>query len=469
MTTIDRPPAQDSHSAEPRRILFVEASRFTSYGGSKRFVANVVSAMDRDRWMPHVVFYRFGPYVDELRRMGVWVRSLDDRVEAPGGESVTGDSVPLSGLRTRSRLVGVRRTASGEVVRTGFRRFAWELRCLLRLIYLDARKSRRLDPLLPERVDLIHYNSEMFEHYEWAHLARRLGVPYVLRENGPWRARTAAWRIVARHASSIICLTEERARMIREKSGGRARADVVPNGISTRDFAPRRSREAVRAGLGVPSGAFLIVTAASYLPERGQVLGLEAAAALAGQGIEFLWIFCGATLSGDYRRQVLERAALPALASRVRVLDEVREMADLFAAADLAITTAIEPPAFDNSVLEAMASGTAVLVPNEGANPDILEAGRHGFLYEPRNAASLAGSLRRIIESPETRAAMAHSGRRRVEEEFDLDVQVKKLSAIYERALSEQAAPSHRRRWIGPKDCRSPHAEPPAGRAQGVL
>jgi len=52
-------------------------------------------------------------------------------------------------------------------------------------------------------------------------------------------------------------------------------------------------------------------------------------------------------------------------------------------------------------LLEAMAAGLPVVATSVGGNPEIRSRGKTGLLVPPRDTASLAQSMIRILESPE--------------------------------------------------------------------
>jgi glycosyltransferase involved in cell wall biosynthesis len=492
--------------SRPRKLLFVEDSPASSYGGSKRFLVNLCTRLDRNRWAPHVLFYRAGPYLDDLIQAGIWTRAAEellhpearesgaprgiqattrrrDGAEEPGrtdaseetaattaegetdrtddkgkrdqtddrgetdqtnneeGSGQTGvtegyeDAGPRGPAGAPPRRRGVHRTSTGEVVRSRPRLLARDLRSWLRYYLLDARRSHRLDPFLPEGIDLVHFNGPMHRDYEWAHLARRIGVPLVTRENGVWDRPAPAYRALARRAASVVCLTEERAAQIRRFCGAGVQTDLIPNGVDAAQLVPRRAATEVRAELGLPPGVPLLITAAHFQAWKGQALGIEAAALLAGRDTSFVWTFCGADLEPVYTRNLTRRIEALGLASRVRFLGERHDLPDLFGAADLAIHTAVRPAPFDNVVLEAMAAGTPVVGPNEGADPTVIREGIDGALYVPRDPVSLAEVLSRLLADAETRGRMGQEAAQRIRTSFDLATVVERHSAIYARAL----------------------------------
>jgi glycosyltransferase involved in cell wall biosynthesis len=439
----------------PKKILYVDVSPTPSYGGSKRVLTNILTTIDRARWTPHVLYYRDGAYVPEVSSMGIWARApiglpgqdAEERriaaealrsqtASSAGGDGGAGRSFPDPGLRSRIAGVGMRRDASGWVERSWLRRTVRDLRSLYRFWVLGERWSRRLDPFLPSGIDLIHFNGPMHDrHYEWAHLAGRLGIPFVTHEHGPWRIPPVAFRLVARRAAAVLCLTEERVGQIAEFCRGRVRADLAPNGVAVEKLTPRRLPDVVRAEIGVDPDVFLLITPAHIQAYKGQLLAVEAAHLLAREGLDFRWVLCGAHLEREYLLRVARRIQDLELDRRIVILEERMDLPDLLAASDLLVHTSIGPEAFGMVVLEALGAGTPVIGPAEGAIPSILRDGRDGLLYEPRNAQAMADAILHLARSPETRRQMGESGRSRVGESFSLEAQARKLCEVYERAL----------------------------------
>jgi glycosyltransferase involved in cell wall biosynthesis len=85
--------------------------------------------------------------------------------------------------------------------------------------------------------------------------------------------------------------------------------------------------------------------------------------------------------------------------------------------------------------MEAMASGCAVVASNVGGNPELIELGETGLLFERDNAEDLARQLSRLIDNPDLRSAVAQAGRDRIAKEFSLKVSTNRMQAIYDEFL----------------------------------
>lgn len=429
-----------SSSVEPVRILFVEQSVFSSYGGSKRVLYNILSRLDRDRFEPYALFHSTGPYVDQIAALGIPVSAPKELHLAFGAGAGWGFDWPGGEL-----LFGRGRTAEGEVHRSSLRLLARDLRSEVQYNLRERARARDLGRFLPADIDLIHFNAPMQERYEWAHIAMQRGVPFLTHEHGVWRRPPSAFRRVAQRAAAVICLTDERAYRVQEFCGGRVHTEVVPNGVDVEMQQPRRSRREVRAEFGVEEATPLFITASHLLEWKGQGLGVDAARLLRDRGVDFRWFFCGSQIDPEFALGLRRQIEAADLGSRVRLLDQREDVPDLFGAADLVVHTSIRPEPFGMAVIEAMSVGTPVVGPAEGAIAGIVRDDVDGRLYKPRDATALADTIQGLLADPTVRRRLGEGGRRRVVESFSLAKQVERLSAIYERVVGEaRTTRSHR-------------------------
>lgn len=90
-------------------------------------------------------------------------------------------------------------------------------------------------------------------------------------------------------------------------------------------------------------------------------------------------------------------------------------------------------------VLEAMASGKPVVATDWGGPPDYLDASC-GILVRPDSSVSmvsqLSAAMLSLAQDGARRTAMGQAGRARVEREFDWDVKVDQVCALYRRLLA---------------------------------
>ena len=89
-----------------------------------------------------------------------------------------------------------------------------------------------------------------------------------------------------------------------------------------------------------------------------------------------------------------------------------------------------------NVVLEAMASGRAVIGTDVGAITSAVKDGETGLLVESRDVASLTRAIAALAARPEWRAELGASGRRVVEQQYDLRRCAARFASLVESAYA---------------------------------
>lgn len=95
---------------------------------------------------------------------------------------------------------------------------------------------------------------------------------------------------------------------------------------------------------------------------------------------------------------------------------------------------------FDNlatKVYEYMSLSLPVILSDTPYNRKVVEHYRFGVCVNPENVDEIAAAIRYLLDHPEEARQMGENGRRAVKEEFNWDVEEKKLLALYEEILGD--------------------------------
>ena len=200
--------------------------------------------------------------------------------------------------------------------------------------------------------------------------------------------------------------------------------DVIHNGVPA-ILPPPEARAVMRSELGLGNGEFTVLFAGSGWERKGLRFAIEAMnAARLSRG----------TLLVAGRG---EHGSLPR-SSVVRFLGPVREMARVFATADVFILPTIYDP-FSNACLEALAAGLPVITTRHNGFGEIIEHGVEGEVIEdPREIGALARALEKWSDAERraaVRARLVEKGAR-----FSIEENVRATLAIVEKARESAAS-----------------------------
>ncbi len=199
--------------------------------------------------------------------------------------------------------------------------------------------------------------------------------------------------------------------------------EVIPNFFAPR--APGRTREAVRAELGVAPHESLLLHSSNLRPVKRIDLLLQAVAKIQPRDSFKLVVLAG----GDFSPFAAEAARL-GIADRIVVRESVSAIEDYLHAADLAVFTS-ELESFCLSMLEAMTFAVPGVAFAVGGIPEVVESGRSGMLLPFGDTDAMARTIAELLAAPARRAALGAAAKARAAALFSADRIVAQYEAYY--------------------------------------
>jgi glycosyltransferase involved in cell wall biosynthesis len=259
-------------------------------------------------------------------------------------------------------------------------------------------------------------------------LSRRLGVPFSFTAHAHdifLEDHLLADKL--REAAFAVAISDFNRRFLRErvKEAGLADVRIVHCGVFPREFP-----------FVVEGRDPRLVLAVGRLDAiKGFATLVEACALLRDRGVAFR---CEVVGSGPLQAELEARARELGLGERVRLAgtrkqEEVRALmqsAGIFAMPSV-VTPRGDRDGIPVALMEAMASGLPVVSTRVSGIPELVEDGATGLLAEPGDAAGLAACLERLLADPALAAALARRARERVEREFDVGTEARKLHGAF--------------------------------------
>jgi phosphatidylinositol alpha-mannosyltransferase len=314
-------------------------------------------------------------------------------------------------VRIISSAHGPQRHSEGDVIRLGYG-FSVPANGSMGTLTIGPRYTPMIQAMLErEKFDVLHYHEPF--------------VPFlslmVLRESKSVNIATfhayAGWspayefgrrmlRHFARRLHGRIAVSAAARHFIDHYFPGDYK--VIPNGVDLRRF--QNVQPIARYRDGTPNILFL----GRFESRKGLTYLLKAYRVLKKRGYDCRLLVIG---SGPQEREVRRYIATRRLTGvellgRVSDEDKVR----YFATADIYCSPATGRESFGIVLLEAMASGTAVVCSDIHGYRSVVRRDEQGLLVPPKDVNALVEALAKLLDQPELRTQMGESGRERAKQ-----------------------------------------------------
>ncbi len=380
------------------RILYL-TNRFAP-GGAETFILNRLSVLDRSR---------FEPYAAALRAGGK-LRPAFERAGVPTFELGEGRQLDTSSIKNLYSL------------------------------------------LKRERIQIVE------AHVWWACIvgrvvARAAGVPIVITNEQEMHGGATAHRsdvifaadLTTRLSDACVHITHASMASFKEETPhllqGNAYRVRIPNGIDARKIAEtvaRTDRQAKRASLGIPEGAFVIGNVGRLVPAKGQEYLLRAFAKVREKVPNAHLVIVGwGELDGALRAQAKELG----IADQVHFTGARLDVPEILATFDVFGFSSIHE-AQGIAILEGMAAGIPVVAPAIDGIPDVVKHERTGLAVPPRDPDALAAAILRLHGDPELAKRLVPAARQLFEEEFSIEAAGRAYEKLYLELLERAGIPA---------------------------
>jgi glycosyltransferase involved in cell wall biosynthesis len=252
-------------------------------------------------------------------------------------------------------------------------------------------------------------------------------------------ARRAA-RAVFRRAGVVTACSSDLGRRAVALGADPGRIVVVPYGVDVERFRPDADRRIrLRQKFGISDGTTLVFAAGRLVRKKGFEYLIGASGALK-ENAEVVLVLAGA---GDLCGELETRATAAGLGDRIRFLGNQTqdEVASWLAAADVVVVPSIRDDSgnvdgLPNIVLEALASGSALVTTPAGGIGSVVQDDRTAVLVPERDAGALAAAIRALICDPGRRRRLGEAARQVAAARFGWEETARQIEGAYDHALA---------------------------------
>ncbi|CAO4168280.1 Glycosyl transferase [Methylorubrum populi] len=275
----------------------------------------------------------------------------------------------------------------------------------------------------------------------WAVLlaGKRLGVPTVVSiqgGDGHWVGsccethRVAMLEVLA-HANALLIGGQSFVGEVCDRLGSDpARFTIVPGAVDTARFTP--------GGRELEDEEPVRLLYHGRVDRRKGVLDfLDALERLWEAGVPFDAVISGIGPDVEAARARADEIGFTSAQVRFTGYADYDTVPDLYREADVFVSPTYAE-GFSNTILEAMASGLAVVSTHSVGVSDCLRDGENGLLVNPGDVRALTAALRRVVEDEDLRTRLAESGLEECRRVYSWTAVGRQIMEVYAQVAGER-------------------------------
>ncbi|KIH75477.1 hypothetical protein GFER_16090 [Geoalkalibacter ferrihydriticus DSM 17813] len=210
-----------------------------------------------------------------------------------------------------------------------------------------------------------------------------------------------------------------------------SKVDVIYNGINLEPFAVAGSKEAAKNKLGLDAGSFVTGTVTRFYPVKNVELQIDMVERLKDR-IPQLKHLIVAPIANDLGRKIKADIAERGLEGNIVLLGYREDIPQVLKAMDLFVLTSLSEGT-SIALIEAIAANLPVVVSNVGGNPNLVEDGVNGFLFDLDKEGDFEAKVLRVYENRDVAEKFA-SQQRGIAEKFSEKKMIANYKFIYEKS-----------------------------------
>ncbi|PIZ56736.1 hypothetical protein COY23_02635 [bacterium (Candidatus Torokbacteria) CG_4_10_14_0_2_um_filter_35_8] len=243
-------------------------------------------------------------------------------------------------------------------------------------------------------------------------------------------------------ADRYIAVSESlRQEMIRDMKMDPKKIVAVHNAvdINALRLASGDKKKDVREEFNIPKDKFLIIVVALLRPRKGVDLLIKALKPVTEQFSDTYLLIVG---SDDMSEDPNYGPNLRSLVSELNLDKHVtfagfrNDVPAILKKCDLMVLPSRFGEGTPMTIIEAMALGLPVLSTKVEGIPELIEDKKTGFLIDPESVEQLVDKMIEIRKTPDVLSQIKENALRRAGEEFDVEVQVRRVEEIYKEVLA---------------------------------
>jgi glycosyltransferase involved in cell wall biosynthesis len=388
-----------------KKILYIEANRDGTIGGSYYSLLYLVQGLNKAKYEPHIMFCQENALIPEFKKVTpyVYVNDFDPSISAPAN-------------------------SFRDVIK-------WPYRFLLELILKQFDLKKIINQIRP---DLVHLNNGYAAMHEWVLAGYLNKIKVVSHDRGTRAPCSLRTKFIVRFVDAIISVSDSYKRNVTNQKLKVRRTVRVYNGLDphlleARGDALGHSRN-LRKEFNIHPGDPIVGIVGNVDGWKGQLVVAQAIEKVRHLYPNIKCLIVGKTPVGaeTYEREIREYILKNHLEENILLLGFRRDISQILNVLDILIHASIEPEPFGRVILEGMAAKKPIVATNSGGTPEQIVDGETGLLVPMGDADKMAEALHYFLSDMKRANEMGEKGRKRLISLFSVKNMVDEIEKIYE-------------------------------------
>ena len=279
--------------------------------------------------------------------------------------------------------------------------------------------------------------------FAWvAHFIKNLyGIPYIITTHGTDLLTISddprykpLGQEACRGASAITAVSPDTRDWLLDIFGNslKQKTTIIPGGVDVKNFPKTIGVSKIKKQLHL-QGKPIVLFTGRLTPMKGVKYLVQAAKNIKGEVL---------IVGGGPEEEPLKKLALKHKIDNIHFLgyygkNRAKGLKSLYYAADVFVAPSVWDEPLGLVILEAMAARTPVVVTRKGGIPLAVKNGYNGFFVPPRNSASIATAVNKILKNKKMAQRLGNNARVTVEERFDWPTIAIQFEEIYAKYASK--------------------------------
>lgn len=282
------------------------------------------------------------------------------------------------------------------------------------------------------KIDIVHSHSRTTQVLGCL-LGKTTGVRHIFTCHGFFKRRFLR-RVFSCWGEKVIAISEQvKGHLVSDFKLDDKKIVVINNGIDADRFGRRKTEDRRQNRINLGLGEEPVIGIIARLSDvKGHEYLIRAMRVVLEKYSAARLLIIG---EGKTREGLVRLAGSLGISKNVIFITEIQDTAGALAAMDIFVMPSIQE-GLGLALMEAMASGLAVVGSNVGGIKTLVQNGLNGLLVEPGDSQGLARAILALLDDPLKREALGREAQRFIQQNFSQDKMVLETEMEYLKCLN---------------------------------